>query len=95
MSEALIMERLQSNISRPRLSRVGVVVSDLATAAQVQGKSYRAFLDELFEEEVAHKEQRRVETTLKISGLPFVKTIDEFDFSIPAETRQDAGHGTL
>ncbi len=75
------MERLQANISRLRLSRVGAVLSELATAAQEQGKSYLAFLDELLEEEVAHKEQRRVETTLKFSGLPFVKTIDKFDFS--------------
>ena len=30
---------------------------------------------------MVHKEQRRVETALKISGLPFIKSIDEFDFS--------------
>lgn len=40
-----------------------------------------SFLDELLEEEVARKEQRRVETALKISGLPFIKSIDEFDFA--------------
>jgi DNA replication protein DnaC len=81
MSETLVMERLQSNLARLRLQRVGVVLPDMAASAQQQSKSYLDFLDELFEEEVAHKEQRRVETTLKISGLPFVKTIDEFDFS--------------
>lgn len=80
MAETLVMERLQSNLSRLRLQRIGAVLPDLAAAAQQQSKSYLDFLDELFEEEVAHKEQRRVETTLKISGLPFVKTIDEFDF---------------
>lgn len=80
MSETLVMERLQSNLSRLRLQRVGAVLSELAASAQQQSKSYLDFLDEIFEEEVAHKEQRRVETTLKISGLPFVKTIDEFDF---------------
>jgi DNA replication protein DnaC len=50
-------------------------------AAEEQAKSYMGFLDELLEEEVAQKEQRRVETTLRISGLPFIKTIDEFDFT--------------
>ena len=35
------------------------------------------------------KEQRRVETTLKISGLPFIKSIDEFDFTFqPGLDRQ-------
>jgi DNA replication protein DnaC len=81
MSETLVMERLQSNLSRLRLLRLGAVLPDMAAAALAQSKSYLSFLDELLEEEVAHKEQRRVETTLKISGLPFVKTIDEFDFS--------------
>lgn len=80
MSETLVMERLQSNLTRLRLQRVGAVLPEMAASAQQQSKSYLDFLDALFEEEVAHKEQRRVETTLKISGLPFVKTIDEFDF---------------
>ena len=58
-------------------------------AAEEQGKSYLSFLDDLLEEEVAQKEQRRVETTLKISGLPFIKTIDEFDFTFqPGLDRQ-------
>jgi DNA replication protein DnaC len=80
MSEPLVMDRLQANLSRLRLHRVGAVLPELAAAAQQQSKSYLDFLDELLEEEVAHKEQHRVESTLKISGLPFVKTIDEFDF---------------
>jgi DNA replication protein DnaC len=33
------------------------------------------------EKEVAQKEQRRVETALKISGLPLIISIDEFDFT--------------
>jgi len=58
-------------------------------AAEDQGKSYLSFLDDLLEEEVAQKEQRRVETTLKISGLPFIKSIDEFDFTFqPSLDRQ-------
>ena len=80
MSESLVMERLQSNLSRLRLHRISGILPELAKAAQDQSKSPLAFLDELLEEEVAQKEQRRMETTLKISGLPFVKSIDEFDF---------------
>jgi len=29
---------------------------------------------------VAAKEQRRIETALRISGLPYIKSIDDFDF---------------
>jgi len=81
MSDTLVLERLQSNLSRLRLPRVGSLLPEMVTAAQEQNKSYLTFLDELLEEEVAQKEQRRIETLLKLSGLPFTKTIDEFDFS--------------
>jgi DNA replication protein DnaC len=80
MNEPLVMERLQANLSRLRLARVSAVLNDIVTAAQQESKSHLDFLDELLEEEVAHKEQFRVEKALKIAGLPFVKTIDEFDF---------------
>lgn len=81
MSDTLVLERLQSNLSRLRLPRIGAMLPDMASAAQEQGKSYLSFLDELLEEEVAQKEQRRIDTLLKLSGLPFTKTIEEFDFS--------------
>jgi len=37
--------------------------------------SYLTLSDRLFEEEVAHKDQRRIESCLKTSGLPYIKTI--------------------
>lgn len=81
MQDALVFERLQSNLLRLRLPRIGSVLPEMVQVAQEQSKSYLSFLDELFEEEVAQKEQRRIETLLLRSGLPFTKTIDEFDFS--------------
>lgn len=60
---------------------MGEILESVAKTAEEQGKSYLSFLNELLEEEVASKEQRRVETALKISGLPFIKGIDEFDFT--------------
>lgn len=89
MSDTLVLERLQHNLSRLRLPRIGAMLHDVVVAAEEQSKSYLAFLDELLEEEVAQKEQRRIETMLKLSGLPFTKTIDEFDFSFqPSLDRQ-------
>jgi DNA replication protein DnaC len=81
MSETLVLQRLQDNLSRLRLPRARDVLGALSKQAEEQSKSYLAFLDELLEEEVAQKEQRRIETSLKISGLPFVKTIEDFDFA--------------
>jgi DNA replication protein DnaC len=80
MSETLVLHRLEENLARLRLPRARDILEALSKQAEEQGKSYLAFLDDLLEEEVSQKEQRRIETSLKISGLPFVKSVDDFEF---------------
>ena len=85
----LALDRIQSSLSRLKLSRMGEILQQTIKISEEEGKSYLSFLKELLEEEVACKEQRRVETALKISGLPFIKSIDEFDFAFqPKLNRQ-------
>jgi DNA replication protein DnaC len=68
---------------------MGEILGQVIKTSEEEEKSYLAFLEDLLEEEVACKEQRRVETALKISGLPFIKSIDEFDFTFqPKLNRQ-------
>ncbi|WP_028316410.1 IS21-like element helper ATPase IstB [Desulfatibacillum aliphaticivorans] len=81
MSDSLVLDRIESNLARLRLPRIREILDGATETAQAQSKSYLSFLDDLLEEEVAQKEQRRVETALKISGLPFIKGIEEFDFT--------------
>ena len=81
MTDTLVLDRIEANLSRLRLPRTREILQDVIKLAEEQGKSYLAFLDDLLEEEVAQKEQRRIEIALKISGLPFIKSIDEFDFT--------------
>jgi DNA replication protein DnaC len=81
MTDTLVAERIESNLTRLRLARIREILDQIIESAEKGSKSYLGFLDELLEEEVAAKEQRRVQTALKISGLPFVKSIDEFDFT--------------
>jgi DNA replication protein DnaC len=81
MSDTLALDRIESNLNRLRLPRIREILQGVMKKAEEQGKSYLSFLDDLLEEEVAQKEQRRIETALKISGLPFIKSIDEFDFT--------------
>ena len=80
MSE-LVMERITENLGRLRLSRIYELLPVVAEEAQAGNQSYLAFLDRLLQEEVTAKEERRVRTSLKIAGLPFEKTIDEYDFA--------------
>src|SRR5580658_8804189 len=81
MAEQLVLDRLQSNLARLRLPRVAQVLLEVVESATTQGQSHLQVLDALLEEEVSCKEQRRLDTTLKISGLPFIKTLDDFDFT--------------
>jgi DNA replication protein DnaC len=81
MPEELVMDRLQANLTRLRLPRIAQVLDEVVQSAQAKGYSHLQVLDMLLEEEVACKEQRRLDTTLKISGLPFLKTLDDFDFT--------------
>ncbi len=80
MSE-MIMERVTENLNRLRLSKIQEILPVLSEDSRVRELSHLAFLDRLLEEEVSAKEERRVKTTLKIAGLPFEKTIDEYDFT--------------
>jgi len=80
MSDSLILDRISQNLARLHLFRIPGVLPGLLKAAEEVSQSHLGFLDALLEEEVAQKEQRRVETCLKISGLPFIRTIDDYDF---------------
>ena len=80
MSE-LLTERIYDNLARLKLTRIEEVLPMVADEARENDRSHLAFLDRLLQEEVTAKEERRVRTSLKIAGLPFEKTIEEYDFS--------------
>lgn len=89
MPEQMLLERIIENLTRLRLSRMQQTLPETVKAAEVDGWSYLRLLDTLLEEEVGSKEQSRIERVLKGSGLPYVKTIDEFDFGFqPGISRQ-------
>lgn len=89
MPEELILDRLTTNLERLRLPRTKAVLEEVLQTAESQSYSYLQMLDTLLEEEVACKEQRRLSSALNVSGLPFIKTLDDFDFSFqPGLDRQ-------
>ena len=79
--EQLTYERLQDNLKRLKLCKAVEILDDVATLTQNNGGSHLAFLDQLLEEEVAARDKRRVDTAMKIAGLPMAKTIEEYDFT--------------
>jgi DNA replication protein DnaC len=81
MSESLILDRVESNLCRLKLPKIKELLPALLKTAEDENSSPLFFLDRLLDEEVSNKEQRRVEATLRSSGLPFIKTIDDYDFT--------------
>lgn len=77
--------RVDLDATRERLARVGL----LRAAEQLEGRLVEAvkeqfaphrFLDGLLEEELSWREERRVRTSLRLSGLPTGQTLANFDF---------------
>lgn len=77
----MIKERVNENLQRLRLNRIQEVFDEVIKQAQDNNTSYLDLLDQLLAEEVGVKENRRIKTSLKIAGLPFEKSIEEYDFS--------------
>jgi len=86
--DKLISDRLQDNLARLKLTRAAEVLDTLVSKAEEEKSSYPAFLDHLLEEEVAAKDQRRIQTAMKTAGLPGAKTIEEYDFSFHPKLRK-------
>ena len=81
MANKLVMERLDENMTRLKLARMREVLPEILKTSEVESWSYSRLLDALFEEEVVIKEQHRIDRILKGASLPYLKTIDEFDFT--------------
>lgn len=80
MSE-LLLERVQQNLKRLRFGRGPETLPAILSEAERDGLSPLTVLDRLLETEVASKEERRISSMLKLASLPFIKTIDEYDFT--------------
>ena len=72
--------------TRERLTRLGLVhaADQLAEQVALATKETHAphrFLDNLLEAELAARDERRVRTSLRLSGLPTGQTLSNFDFA--------------
>ena len=81
----LVRERIIANLKRLRLNRMREIFDPVVTQAQEKSASYLDVVDQLLIEEVASKADRRYKAILNQSGLPYRKTIDEYDFSFQPE----------
>lgn len=74
-------------LKRLTLANTRRTYRQLIERAERESWSYGMFLSVLVEEEVAHRRQTRIHRLTHRAGFPFVKTIDEFDFSFQSTLR--------
>jgi len=78
---------LEPLLKRLHLANTRRVYRTLIQRAETEGWSYHDFLTVLVAEEVAHRQQTRIQRLTRRAGFPFLKTIDEFDFTFQSTLR--------
>lgn len=78
--------KVDLDATRERLGRVGLFraserLEDLMALAVKEQMSPHRLVDELLGEELSFREERRIRTSLKLSGLPTGQTLGNFDFA--------------
>jgi len=78
---------LDGLLRRLHLPTVRRLYPELQERAETEGLSYRDYLAALVAEEVAHRTQTRIQRATRKAGFPFLRTIDEFDFTFQTSVR--------
>ena len=83
--ERIELEGLLRRLHLPTIRRL---YGELEMQAEKQEWSYRDYLATLVAEEVAHRGQTRVERAVRKAKFPFLRTIEEFDFTFQTSVRR-------
>lgn len=75
------LERLEGHLGRLKLHHTRETLAAFLERAAKKDLTYADFLDELLGEEVAAKSDKNVRMRMTLARLPYVKTLETFDFS--------------
>jgi len=84
MAPAIDLDALLRRLHLPTVRRL---YPELAQRAETDSLGYRDFLAVLMAEEVAHRAQTRIQRCVRRAHFPFLKTIEEFDFTFQSSVR--------
>lgn len=87
MKPPLAGDDLDAMLKRLHLPTVRRLYPELVLRAEAEGMSYRTFLEILFAEEIAHRAQTRITRSVRKAKFPFLRTIEEFDFTFQTSVR--------
>ena len=80
MSSQVSYERVRESLERLKMETALVELEDVLERGGREEKTAVEILDDLLERELRDRFERRVKTNFKLSGLPLVKRLEEFDF---------------
>jgi DNA replication protein DnaC len=78
---------LDGMLKRLHLPTIRRLHLELALRAEEEDMSYRTFLEILVAEEVAHRAQTRIIRSVRKAKFPFLRTIEDFDFTFQTSIR--------
>ena len=78
---------LDGMLKRLHLPTVRRLYSDLAARAEAEGMGYRTYLETLVAEEIAHRAETRVTRAGRKAQFPFLRTIEDFNFTFQSALR--------
>jgi DNA replication protein DnaC len=78
---------LDALLKRLHLANARRIWSELVARAEKESWGFRDFLSILVAEEVAHRKQTRLQRLSQRALFPFLKTIDDFDFTFQSTLR--------
>ena len=84
-----MMTELDAKLKRLNLPTVCRLWSDLQVRAEKDGMRYADYLETLMGEEIAHRGQTRVQRMVRKAHFPFLRTIEEFDFTYQSGLRKE------
>ena len=78
---------LDALLRRLNLANARRVWRNLCARAEKEEWSYEDFFTTLVVEEIAHRQQTRLQKLSRRAGFPFLKTVDDFDFTYQSTVR--------
>jgi DNA replication protein DnaC len=78
---------LDGMLRRLHLPTVRRLYAELAARAETEGMSYHSYLETLIAEEIAHRAETRLTRAVHRARFPFLRTIDDFNFTFQTALR--------
>lgn len=81
---------LDWGLKRLHMPTIRRLHAELAVVAEKEGWTYREYLEQLVSEEIAHRAETRIQRATRKARFPYLKTIDEFDFTFQRSVERKA-----